>query len=80
MANHPKRYWGMNRQRQESWFGYARQDDDRPERAGRPQRASEADIWEREESLDDEDLETDDDLAESEAPDELEDDEADPSR
>lgn len=73
MANRPKRYGGMNRQRQETRSRYGRQDDDRLERAGRPQRASEAEIWEREESLHDQDLDMGDDLANADDLDELDD-------
>lgn len=65
MTNRPKRYGGTDRQRQETRSRYGRQEDDRPERAGRPQRASEAEIWEREESLNDEDLDMDDNLSDT---------------
>lgn len=80
MANRPKRYGGMNRQRQETRSVYGRQDDERIERARRPQRASEAEIWEREESLNDEDLDMDDDLPDADELEDLDDLEDDPSR
>ncbi|HUG40716.1 MAG TPA: hypothetical protein VMM12_09530 [Longimicrobiales bacterium] len=65
MTRRPKRYGGFERDLEEITRGdsrkdrHGRRDPDELGRSARPRRASEAEIWEREESLDDDDLDVD---------------------